>query len=222
MTCGNLLCGCVGIWAVLTGMPVLASILIYVAAVLDFGDGFVARLLKVQSPIGKELDSLADLVTFGVLPAFLAFHFINLAVVSDNTTLLYAWPAFFIAVFSAIRLAIFNVDTRQSYGFVGVPTPANALLWSALPFIWQSDFLGNMTVYVLVLAVVVTQCYLLVANLPMLAFKKDPAAAKSSSTFSLVLWMAVPAVAAGTLFNWGWAIVVAYYAYIIVSLLSKK
>ena len=132
MTCGHLLCGCVGIVRVFEHDLITASYLIFLAALLDFGDGFVARLLKASSAMGKELDSLADMVTFGVLPAFMLFSLIGQEI--DNQSVL-PYSAFSIAVFSALRLAKFNIDPRQTDSFIGLPTPANALVVASLPLI---------------------------------------------------------------------------------------
>ncbi|WP_246169003.1 CDP-diacylglycerol--serine O-phosphatidyltransferase [Rudanella paleaurantiibacter] len=177
MTCGNLLCGCLGIVQVYAGNLPLAAGLIFAAALLDFGDGFVARLVNAQSAIGKELDSLADCVTFGVLPAFIIFSLLGAFAEGAGTLSLRGdylpYIAFSLAVFSALRLAKFNVDTRQSDSFIGVPTPANALAVAAFPLmiaygqpgadlVQQPWFLVG---YSLVMS------YLLVAELPLMAFK---------------------------------------------------
>jgi len=150
ITCGNLICGCFAIVCAFNSNLTWSGYLVIIAAVLDFFDGFIARLLKVSSPIGKELDSLADMVTFGVVPGVVMFQMIsnsssNLtmylsAIPSDAwyTTSLPAhtsYIAFLIPLFSAIRLAKFNVDTRQSDAFIGVPTPANAILICSLPLV---------------------------------------------------------------------------------------
>ncbi len=126
LTCCNLLCGVLGIVFVQTIEPIW---FIALACVFDFLDGFVARSLKVSSPIGKELDSLADMVTFGVLPTIVWYNLI------DHET--YKYVALLIAVGSALRLAKFNIDERQSDGFIGVPTPANALFLVAFPYLFK-------------------------------------------------------------------------------------
>lgn len=146
-----------------------AAYCIFIAAVFDFLDGFAARLLRVSSEIGKQLDSLADLVTFGVLPAFILFQLIQTQTSSEYLP----FAAFMIGIFSAIRLAKFNIDERQSDRFIGVPTPANALLIATLPFLIQRfgasvSFLENP--YVLVLLAVIMSL-LLVAELPLIALK---------------------------------------------------
>jgi len=129
------------------------------ACVFDFLDGFVARLLKVSSPIGKELDSLADMVTFGVLPAIYWFHSI------DHPQLNYL--ALLIAVFSALRLAKFNIDERQVEGFIGVPTPANALFLITFPYLF-----ANKTVPIeIAIPVILLFCWLMVSPFRLFALK---------------------------------------------------
>lgn len=171
MTCGNLLCGCVGVVSAFRGDLLLAGMLIGVAGLLDFGDGFVARLLKQNSEIGKQLDSLADVVTFGVLPALIIFQLIERT--SNDIPHFPSYLAFVLAIFSALRLAKFNVDTRQSDSFIGVPTPANAFLVASLPFIIRHNpalepFIVNQTnllIYTFLMS------FLLVAELPLFALK---------------------------------------------------
>ncbi len=114
-----------------------AAILIWVAAVFDFFDGFAARMLKVSSPIGKELDSLADMVTFGVLPSLIIYQMMSFHIAG-----IWLYIPFSIALFSALRLAKFNTDSRQTEQFIGLPTPACAFFVSALPFIANENLLG--------------------------------------------------------------------------------
>ncbi len=171
ITCGNLFCGCLGIIEVFEGQMLTASFYILLAAVLDFLDGFVARLLNVSSPIGKELDSLADCVTFGVLPGLILYHYIQVSSMDVETPRRYA--AFVLIIFSAVRLAKFNVDTRQSDSFIGVPTPANAMVVAALPLIiaYHPDYAMvilepfRLVVYCLLMA------FLLVVEIPLFALK---------------------------------------------------
>ncbi|MEI9917241.1 MAG: CDP-alcohol phosphatidyltransferase family protein [Bacteroidota bacterium] len=110
-------------------MTFTVPLLVWLACVFDFLDGFAARMLKVSSPIGKELDSLADMVTFGVLPGLFTYYYF-LQNVSDGY---WALLALLLIIFSALRLAKFNVDPRQVDGFIGVPTPANAMFFTGLP-----------------------------------------------------------------------------------------
>lgn len=155
ITCGNLFCGCLAIIKLFEGNLVWACYLVGIAAVLDFFDGFAARMLKVSSPIGKDLDSLADMVTFGVVPALIMFKLIDLSYIvaftkSLNSTErgqdlwsnyqadnLIKYTGLLIAVFSCIRLAKFNNDTRQSDSFIGVPTPANTIFICGFPLIFN-------------------------------------------------------------------------------------
>lgn len=135
ITCLNLLCGCIGIVMAFNDNLIFASYAILVAAVFDFIDGLAARLLKAYSEIGKELDSLADVVSFGVLPSVIVFKLFLLAPQLGLISEYINYSAFLIAIFSALRLAKFNIDTRQTENFIGLPTPANALLIASLPFI---------------------------------------------------------------------------------------
>ncbi|ERM84471.1 phosphatidylserine synthase [Rhodonellum psychrophilum GCM71 = DSM 17998] len=169
LTSLNLFSGMVGIYFVLEGNITYGAYFILIAAVFDFLDGFVARLLHVHSEIGKQLDSLADLVTFGVLPAFILFEWIRQ--ISDLPYLPYI--ALIVGIFSALRLAKFNVDERQSDRFIGVPTPANALFISGLPFLIQKfpaleSFIATPITLVLISLVM---SFLLVAELPLIALK---------------------------------------------------
>lgn len=144
ITCGNLFCGCIAIVAALYGNLVMTAYLVGIAAVLDFFDGFTARLLKVGGEMGKQLDSLADMVTFGVVPGIVLFKLMSSStILNGKPTILLAsdigsyWLllSFLITIFSAIRLAKFNIDTRQTDSFIGVPTPANTILICSLPLI---------------------------------------------------------------------------------------
>lgn len=170
ITCGNLVSGCIGISLCYDDKLVLGAIMILVGATFDFFDGFAARMLKVSSPMGKELDSLADMVTFGVLPAVILFKLLQMT----NPSWEYLpYFAFIIAAFSAIRLANFNIDERQSDGFIGVPTPANALLVGSLPLILYTypeyqDYIVNQY---LLIGIVIVMSYLLNAEIPLVSLK---------------------------------------------------
>jgi CDP-diacylglycerol---serine O-phosphatidyltransferase len=132
ITCANLVCGVIGIIFLFSGHEIWAAYCIFLAAIFDFFDGFAARLLKVSSPIGKDLDSLADAVTFGILPSLILFKCLQMSAfvyLQDHAMLMQYLPyiAILIAVFSVWRLAKFNNDSRQSDSFIGVPTPANGI-----------------------------------------------------------------------------------------------
>lgn len=167
LTIANLLCGCGGIVCLFTRPDLAPAWFVWAACVFDFFDGFAARALKVASPIGKELDSLADVVSFGVLPSVFMYRFLETAGGGY-----FAWSAFALAAMAALRLAIFNVDTRQSYGFIGLPTPAHALFITGIPFF--IDYAG-IEVYALQIGIisVVGMAWLMVSeiSLPALKFK---------------------------------------------------
>lgn len=144
LSLGNLLCGCIAIFNVIDGNIGIAVYLVLLACVFDFLDGFAARGLKQGSPMGKELDSLADMVTFGVVPGMVMFQMIRFAgdtaVGGETNDSLESWLpyiGFIIPLFSGLRLAKFNVDTRQSGSFIGLPTLANALLICGLPMLFK-------------------------------------------------------------------------------------
>lgn len=166
LTCLNLLSGCVGIVMTLEGYPIPAAFFVWASCVFDFFDGFAARWLKVSSPIGKELDSLADVVSFGVLPAVMMYTTLH----SQTEHSLLPWIAFTIAIFSALRLAKFNVDERQTDSFIGLNTPSNALFLTALPFLPEPLWLWVQQPAVLVVTIIVFS-FLLVAELEFFALK---------------------------------------------------
>jgi CDP-diacylglycerol---serine O-phosphatidyltransferase len=131
LTCCNLICGCLGIIFLWENKETPIAYFVWAACIFDFLDGFAARILHISSPIGKELDSMADMVSFGALPALFMYNM--LAFESPIPYLPYV--GILIAVCSAIRLAVFNLDESQSDSFKGLPTPANALFITALPFL---------------------------------------------------------------------------------------
>lgn len=167
----NLFSGCVACVFAFTGQFTFATYFILLAAVFDFLDGFVARLLKAYSVIGKELDSLADMVSFGLAPGVMLFSFLSVI------NVYFAFVAFLIPVFSALRLAKFNVDTRQTTSFIGLPTPANALFWvfliSNIPpeLILYLDPSKQYYVILISVVLIATSCYMMIAELPMFALK---------------------------------------------------
>jgi CDP-diacylglycerol--serine O-phosphatidyltransferase len=131
ITALNLVCGCLAITNAFTGELYISSILIFIAAILDFMDGAAARLLKVSHPLGEQLDSLADMISFGLAPGIILFQFVKhlntvneSVILTENPWLFYT--TLIIPIFSAFRLAKFNIDTRQTDGFLGLATPANA------------------------------------------------------------------------------------------------
>ena len=174
LTSCNLISGCIAIVFALSANYTMALTFIVVGAVFDFFDGMSARLLGVSSPIGKELDSLADVVTFGVAPSSMIYTLLlTLSKSGWNETLAFAVPyvAFVMAAFSAIRLAKFNLDERQTTSFIGLPTPANALFWGALIVGNENVFDENSYYIYLLIILVFVSSWLLVAEIPMFALK---------------------------------------------------
>lgn len=169
LTLANLLSGCVGIVAVAEGNVELGSYFIWLAALFDFFDGLTARAFNAYSSIGGELDSLSDMVSFGVLPSFIMYMLLHAALPASLSWLSYV--AFLIAACSAVRLAIFNVDTRQTHNFVGLPTPASALLISALPLSGTSFMAELLDIPTFLIVLILLDAYMMVARVELMAFK---------------------------------------------------
>lgn len=168
ITCCNLLSGCVAVSQAFAGDMEMAFFFIIIGALFDFCDGLVARLLHVSSPIGKELDSLADCVTFGVAPSAMVFG--TLQMLTENEYLPYI--AFIMAAFSALRLAKFNLDERQTTSFIGLPTPANALFWASLIVGYQDEIIASLSFAKFIIIIMVLICsYILIAEIPMFSLK---------------------------------------------------
>ena len=183
ITCLNVMCGCIASVLAFYGKLEYAAYFIILAALFDFCDGLFARILKAYSDIGKELDSLADMISFGFAPSVIVFGLMKLSLfgkvnveLAEMSTmqLIIVFSSFLISVFSGLRLAKFNVDTRQSTSFIGLPTPANALIFLSFPFILKEDnqFLINLigNSYFL-LGAIVFACFILVCEIPMFSFK---------------------------------------------------
>ena len=169
ITCLNLISGCIATYWAFQGDAQLALLFIVIGAVFDFFDGMVARLLHVSSPIGKELDSLADDITFGFAPSAIVFNF--LVPLTTHLSPIIPYLAFIMAAFSALRLAKFNLDERQTLGFIGLPTPANALFWGSLLVGLGEEIATLPYAGYLILAGVLISSYLLVSEIPMFALK---------------------------------------------------
>lgn len=174
ITCCNLISGCIATLSAFMGEIHMALLWIIIGAIFDFFDGMSARLLHVSSPVGKELDSLADDITFGMAPAAMVFY--EMGIMEYPAFLAPVQPympfvAFLIAAFSALRLAKFNLDERQAMGFIGLPTPANALFWGAL-LVGAGDIIENtMWMVPVVIVMILLSCWLLVSEIPMFALK---------------------------------------------------
>lgn len=204
----------------------LSALFIGLAAVVDFLDGFVARLFKVASSFGKQLDSLADVVSFGVAPGMILYQFLRMSYMKQENALevsmLAFLPALVVPCAAAFRLAKFNIDDSQQYGFKGVPTPAVGLLIASLPLIYWGT--GDETVLAILMnkwvlyGVIVLTSYLMVSNIPIMALKfKDYSLANNLPKIIL----AVAALVAALLLKW-MAVPVVFIFYILLSLLFKN
>ncbi|MGB3088475.1 MAG: CDP-alcohol phosphatidyltransferase family protein [Chitinophagaceae bacterium] len=204
----------------------MASLFIGIAALVDFLDGFVARLFKASSEMGKQLDSLADLVSFGVAPGLILYQFLRLSFAQHpgglDVSLLWLLPAFLLPGAAAWRLARFNLDTSQSYSFKGMPVPAVGLFVASLPLIYwnvndesiRTLLLNKWFLYGLILAL----SWLMVSTLPLMALKfKDFSVKNNLPKYLLV----VSAIAALLLLKW-LAVPVIVLAYVLISLLFKN
>jgi CDP-diacylglycerol---serine O-phosphatidyltransferase len=204
----------------------MASLFIGIAAVVDFLDGFVARLFKASSEMGKQLDSLADLVSFGVAPALIVYQFLRLSYAAlpggVEISMALLLPAFLIPCAAAYRLARFNLDTSQQYGFKGLPAPAAGLLIASFPLLyWYSnnqmmvDLLQNRWFWYLVIALI---SLLMVSRLPLMALKFKDFSIKNNLPKIILL---AAAVLSAVFLGW-LAVPVVFILYILLSLVLKN
>jgi len=215
ITCCNLISGCIATYFAFLGDFELALLLIIIGAVFDFFDGMSARLLGVSSPIGKELDSLADDITFGFAPSAIVFSYLC---TFDTHLPWLPYLAFVMAAFSALRLAKFNLDERQSLGFIGLPTPANALFWGSLVcglVEFEVDFEGLKW---LILLGTFISCYLLIAEIPMFALKFKHWGFKGNEVKYIFVLSCVPLLL--LLRVSGFAAIIAWY--VVLSVVTNK
>jgi len=204
----------------------MASLFIGIAAVVDFLDGFVARLFKASSEMGKQLDSLADVVSFGVAPSMIIYQFLRLSIAQEedglNASVLWLVPAFLLACAGAYRLARFNIDNSQSHGFKGVPIPAAGLVVASLPLIYWNNhsqvvvdmLLNKWFLY----GIIIVLSWLMVNKLPMMALKFKDYSIKNN--LPKIILLAVALIAAFFL-HW-LAVPTVFVVYIILSLLFKQ
>lgn len=167
LTCANLLSGCIGIVFAFKGELTITAYAVLISGIFDFFDGFSARLLNVKSEIGKELDSLADVVSFGFLPGVVMFQLLSQ---SNITSPYLPYTAFLITIFSALRLAKFNLDTRQTEDFIGLNTPMNTLFIVSLPFI-QRDYPALISSTFLLIGLTAVLSALLVSEIRIFSLK---------------------------------------------------
>ncbi len=230
ITCLNLISGCIATYWAFQGDYQMALLFIIIGAVFDFFDGMTARLLHVSSPIGKELDSLADDITFGFAPSAIVFSYLC-SLYTDNgprcmspleLPFLFtggiASIAFVMAAFSALRLAKFNLDERQAMGFIGLPTPANALFWGSL-IVGAGDWLSSLNYAPgIILLGTFVSCYLLVSEIPMFALKFKTWGWKGNEVKFIFLLTCIPLLL--LLGVAGIAAIIAWY--IVLSVITTK
>ncbi|WP_233589156.1 CDP-alcohol phosphatidyltransferase family protein [Gynurincola endophyticus] len=200
------------------------SICIFIAAAIDFLDGFVARLFKATSPLGAQLDSLADVVSFGVAPGLIMYQLLRISFIGEesglDTYVLYLMPALLIPCAGAYRLARFNIDPQQSEGFKGVPIPAVGLIVASLPIILLYNYFG-LTPLILnkwvLYSLIVLLSYLMVSTLPLMALKFKNFSFKDNAAKFILL---ATGIVAAILLKW-LAIPVVFVLYIVLSLSFK-
>ncbi len=221
VTACNLFSGCIAAVMAFQANYEAAILFIILGATFDFFDGMLARLFHVSGPLGKELDSLADDITFGFAPSVIVFSLfkeVQYPAFMQSMTDIFPYTAFIIAVFSALRLGKFNIDPRQSSSFIGLPTPANALFWGSLVVgghsLLTSDAFNALYLFILVLLM----SYLLVAELPMFSLKFKNLSWKDNKISYIFLLVCIPLLVIFRIS--GFAAIILWY--ILLSLLTKK
>lgn len=226
ITCLNLLCGCIATVMVFRNHLDWAAYLVFIAAFFDLIDGMAARALHVSSPIGKELDSLADVISFGFVPGVIMFKLLQMSALNDfiesNTLrqIIQFFP-FVIAVFSALRLANFNIDTRQSDSFIGLPTPANTLLIVSFPLMLSQDYTRFSPIVLnpyFILIVSGIMSWLLVAEIPLFSLKFKSFKLKDN-LFQYILLLLAVVLLPVFLFA---AIPIIIFSYVLLSIIQNK
>jgi CDP-diacylglycerol--serine O-phosphatidyltransferase len=226
ITCLNLLCGCMALVQAFKGNLCNSAYFVFLGMVFDFLDGMLARMLKAYSAIGKELDSMADMVTFGVVPGVIVFKLLEQAGLETLSTnciahTLLKYSPFLITVFSALRLAKFNIDTRQTTSFIGVPTPAVALFFASLPLVLASEnsLLSKIILnpYVL-LSLIPLMCFLLVSEIHLFSLKFKNLKWSDNKVQFIFLGLVIPL---GIFFFYS-AIPMVFFLYVILSLLNNR
>jgi CDP-diacylglycerol--serine O-phosphatidyltransferase len=221
VTCCNLLSGCIASVMAFQAKYEAAILFIILGAVFDFFDGMLARLFKVSGPLGKELDSLADDITFGFAPAVIVFSLFKEVHYPDfmqSVTNIFPYTAFIISAFSALRLGKFNIDTRQTTSFIGLPTPANALFWGSL-VVGGYDFLISDSFNAIYLfCLVILMSLLLVAEIPMFSLKFKSLTWKDNQTSYIFIIVCIPLLV--VLGISGFSAIILWY--ILLSLVTKK
>ncbi|HBG42222.1 MAG TPA: CDP-diacylglycerol--serine O-phosphatidyltransferase [Porphyromonadaceae bacterium] len=222
LTLSNLFSGCIATVMAFQGDFKAVVIWVIVAAVFDFFDGFAARLLHAPSAIGKELDSLADVISFGLAPASAVFVLLRdftlyPAFVAPLETII-PYAAFLIPVFSALRLAKFNIDERQTTGFIGLPTPANGLFWISYCFGVQPLAYLHPSLFYSTIGFILVLSLLMVAEIPMFSLKVKKLRLKGNERQVLLIVLTIAFVALWGIIGIAWGML----AYIAISLMTQS
>ena len=201
LTSINLVCGFLAIiLSFQSSTLIYAPYLIFAATIIDFLDGFAARLLDAHSAVGKQLDSLADMVSFGIAPGILAFQLVNLSINAEFFEHKYLFYSFLvlpalIPLFSALRLAKFNIDERQTHSFIGLATPSSAILIASTLLVYLTTRNIELRSFILnkitIIALIIVDSYLMVANIPMFSMKFKSASFKANKTQYIFIGFAV-------------------------------
>ena len=221
VTCCNLFSGCIAAVMAFQSNYEAAILFIILGAVFDFFDGMLARLLNVSGPLGKELDSLADDITFGFAPSAIVFSLfkeVQYPEFMSGISEYFPYTAFIIAAFSALRLGKFNIDPRQSSSFIGLPTPANALFWGSLVVGAHSFLVSESFNAIYLFILVILMSYLLVAELPMFSLKFKNLSWRDNKVSYIFLLICIPLLAVFRIS--GFAAIILWY--ILWSLLTRK
>ena len=220
ITLCNLGCGVLSVYAALgLGHPMQAALLICLGILFDFFDGLTARLLGVSSPMGKELDSLADVVTSGVAPAAILYRLTEASLTDCGLPWL-SIVFLFIPLFSAYRLAKFNLDTRQSHSFLGLPVPSQALVWVGLA-LSQWSVVGGQWSVIVVLALSLLLDVLMVSELPLFSLKFNFKNLSWKSNSIQYIFLIVCAVIIAVLRDWI-ALSAIILWYVLLSLFTQR
>ena len=240
----NLICGCIAVVLILqNGIAIMyntegsqyigiperistASLFIGLAALVDFLDGLVARLFKATSPLGKQLDSLADVVSFGVAPGMILYQFLRMSFMRQenglDVSVLWFLPAFLIPCAGAFRLARFNIDESQQYGFRGVPIPAAGLLIASIPLIYWYSSNGSVLSFLLnkwaLYGIILLVAWLMVSDLPLMALKFKDYSVNNNLPKLILLGLSI---IAAIFLKW-LAVPVVFVFYIVVSLFTAQ
>jgi len=221
----NIVCGCIGIGMAFKGDLVISAVMIGVSAIFDFLDGMAARLLNIKSEFGKELDSLADVISFGLLPGLIMYCLLNIVFEEAESWMPYIpFIAFLIPIFSALRLAKYNIDTKQTDNFIGMPTPANAIFIASIPLILvyhgaQVPFVGSIFGNPgFLVALIFLLSFLMVSSIPLFSLKFDELSWKKNKMQYILIFSSIVLLVSLSFL----AIPIIFFLYILLSVIHNS